>query len=144
VKRCAQKLGARHLRQVQTYAVNEGVEWMILTNGAAWQVWHLTGGLPVIVDLAMDVDLLGDGSLAAKSDALFYLSKEAIKHRMLDELWQEKAATSARSLASIVLSESVVEAVRKELRRQTSFNGEADQLRQVLAGEVIRAELVGK
>jgi predicted type IV restriction endonuclease len=47
VKRCTQKLGAKHLRQVQSYAVNEGVEWMILTNGQAWQVWHLTGGLPV-------------------------------------------------------------------------------------------------
>lgn len=144
VKRCAQKLGERHLRQVQTYAVNEGVEWMILTNGGSWQVWHLTGGLPVVVDLALDVDLLGDSSPTAKSNALFYLSKEAIKRRLLDELWQEKAATSPRSLASIVLSETVVEAVRKELRRQTSFNGDVDQLRQVLASEVIRAELAGK
>jgi predicted type IV restriction endonuclease len=142
VKRCTQKLGAKHLRQVQSYAVNEGVEWMILTNGRAWQVWHLTGGLPVVVDLALDVDLLGDESLAVKSDALFYLSKEAIKRRLLDDIWQAKAATSPRSLASVVLSESVVEAVRKELRRQTSYNGEVDELRRILEGEVIRAELV--
>lgn len=141
VKRCTQKLGARHLRQVQSYAVNEGVEWMILTNGQAWQVWHLTGGLPVVVDLALDVDLLGDEPLATKSDALFYLSKEAFKRRLLDEVWQAKAATSPRSLASIVLSESVVEAVRKELRRQTSYNGDVDELRRVLAKEVIRVEL---
>jgi predicted type IV restriction endonuclease len=142
VKRCTQKLGAKHLRQVQSYAVNEGVEWMILTNGRAWQVWHLTGGLPVVVDLALDVDLLGDESLAVKSDALFYLSKEAIKRRLLDDIWQAKAATSPRSLASVVLSESVVEAVRKELRRQTSYNGDVDELRRILEGEVIRAELV--
>ena len=80
VKRCTQKLGARHLRQVQSYAVNEGVEWMILTNGQVWQVWHLTGGLPVVVDLTMEVDLLGDDPLGSKADALFHLSKEAIKH----------------------------------------------------------------
>src|SRR5882757_1273721 len=58
VKRCTQKLGIRQLRQVQMYAVNEGVEWMILTNGQVWQVWHLTGGLPVVVDLALEIDLL--------------------------------------------------------------------------------------
>jgi predicted type IV restriction endonuclease len=52
VKRCTQKLGVKHLRQVQMYAVNEGVEWMILTNGQVWQVYHMTGGLPVIIDLA--------------------------------------------------------------------------------------------
>lgn len=142
VKRCTQKLGARHLRQVQAYAVNEGVEWMILTNGRDWQVWHLTGGLPVIVDLALEIDLLGDAPLTAKCDAMFFLSKDAIKRRLLDEVWQAKAATSPRSLASIVLSETVVEAVRKELRRQTSYNGEADELRRVLQQDVIRAELV--
>jgi hypothetical protein len=37
IKRCTQKLGVRQLRQVQMYAVNEGVEWMILTNGQVWQ-----------------------------------------------------------------------------------------------------------
>src|SRR5919198_2960542 len=46
VKRVATKLAARHLRQVEMYAVNEGVEWIILTNGATWQVYHLTPGLP--------------------------------------------------------------------------------------------------
>src|SRR5436190_18207618 len=47
VKRVATKLAAKHLRQVEMYAVNEGVEWVILTNGAVWQVYHLSGGLPV-------------------------------------------------------------------------------------------------
>lgn len=64
VKRCTQKLGLRQLRQVQMYAVNEGVEWMILTNGQVWQVWHLTGGLPVAVDLALEIDLLSDAAAA--------------------------------------------------------------------------------
>jgi hypothetical protein len=40
-----------------------------------------------------------------------------------------------------VLSDSVVEAVRKELRRQTSYNGEASELRRVLENDVIRADL---
>jgi predicted type IV restriction endonuclease len=141
VKRCTQKLGARHLRQVQAYAVNEGVEWMILTNGQVWQVWHLTGGLPVVVDLTMEVDLLSDATLSAKSDALFHLSKEAIKHRLLDELWQAKAATSPRSLARIVLSENVIEAIRKELRRQTSYNGDTAELAAILKNEVLRTDL---
>src|SRR5215469_3510533 len=61
VKRAATKLGAKHLRQVEMYAVNEGVEWMILTNGQVWQAWHLTAGLPVALDLTLEVDLLGEG-----------------------------------------------------------------------------------
>src|SRR5215475_14898254 len=86
VKRCTTKLTVRHLRQVEMYAVNEGVEWMILTNGQVWQVWHLTPGLPVLLDMPLEVDLLGDGSLSQKTDILFYLSKEAFKRRAIDEL----------------------------------------------------------
>src|SRR5258708_4630555 len=51
LKRCTTKLSARHLRQVEMYAVNEGVEWMILTNGHVWQVWHLTPRLPAVLDM---------------------------------------------------------------------------------------------
>src|SRR6266508_2875113 len=141
VKRVAQKLGEKHLRQVQMYAVNEGVEWMILTNGQVWQVYHLTGGLPVITDLALQVDLLGEDSLAHKAEALFLLSKEAVRRRLLDDLWKEKAATSPKALVGVLTSEVVIDAVRKELRRQTGYNGEPTTLARVLSREVIRPEL---
>ncbi len=83
VKRCTTKLSPRHLRQVEMYAVNEGVEWMILTNGQVLQVWHLTAVLPVVLDIALEVDILGDGGPAQKADVLFYLSKEAFKRRLM-------------------------------------------------------------
>lgn len=77
VKRCTTRLGAKHLRQVEMYAVNEGVEWMILTNGQVWQVWHLTAGLPVELTMALEVDLLGEGGPTQKAEVLFYLSTES-------------------------------------------------------------------
>jgi hypothetical protein len=140
VKRCTQKLNMRHLRQVQMYAVDEGVEWIILTNGQVWQVYHLTGGLPLIIDLALEVDVLGDDSLAQKAEGLFHLSKEALKRRLLDDLWKAKAATAPKSLSGIVLSEVVVGAVRKELRRQTGYNGDVTEIARALREQVIRAE----
>lgn len=140
VKRCTTKLGAKHLRQVEMYAVNEGVEWMILTNGAVWQVYHLTGGLPVVIDLAMAVDLSSDESVNAKANELFYLTREAMKRRLMDELWKAKAATSPKSLAAVVLSDAVTDAVRKELRRTTGHNVEAKQIANHLRETVIRPD----
>ncbi|MGN9787012.1 hypothetical protein ACTMTF_36705 [Nonomuraea sp. ZG12] len=140
VKRCSQKLNARHLRQVQMYAVNEGVEWMILCNGQVWQAYHMTAGLPVVIDLALEVDLLSDTGLAAKTDALFYLTKEAFKRRLIDDLWRARAATSPRSLAQVLLSDVVADAIRKELRRQTNHNADVSEIHQILRGEVLRPE----
>lgn len=80
--------------------------------------------------------------MAQKADTLFHLSKEAIKRRLLDELWRAKAATSPKSLANVMLSDSVIEALRKELRRQTGYNGDSSELKRTVCEEVVRSELV--
>lgn len=142
VKRCTQKLGAKHLRQVQMYAVNEGVEWMVLTNGQVWQVYHLTGGLPVVIDLAVEVDLLDESGPAEKADALFYLSKEAFKRRLIDDLWKARAATAPKSLARVLLTPVILDSVRKELRRQTGHNADEKEIERILQAEVLRPDLL--
>ncbi len=142
VKRCTTKLGAKHLHQVEMYSVNEGVEWMILTNGQVWQLWHLTMGRPVILDLALEADLLGEGGPAHKAATLFYLSKEAFRHRAIDELWKVKSATSAKSLASVITGERMLEEIRKELRRQTRHSIDTTELHELLLSTVIRPEVL--
>ena len=102
------------------YAVNEGVEWITLTNGAVWQVYHITGGLPVVIDLVLEVDLLGDEPPAHKVSQLFFLSRESLKKKSwIDELWKARRATSPASLAQVLVSDPVAAAIRKELWRQT-------------------------
>ncbi|MDR0345572.1 MAG: type I restriction enzyme HsdR N-terminal domain-containing protein [Nocardiopsaceae bacterium] len=140
VKRCTTKLSVRHLRQVEMYSVNEGVEWIILTNGQVWQVWHLTAGLPVVLDMALDVDLLGEGGPTQKADILFYLAKEALKRNAMDELWRVKAATSAKSLVTVIMSDTVVDQIRKELRRQTGHNMDPKDLSELIRSNVLRPE----
>ncbi len=141
-KRITTKLNTKHLRQVEMYALNEGVEWVILTNGPHWQVYHIgvMAGAPVLVELALDVDLLGSDTANQKADALFYISKEAFKRHMIDDLWREKVASSPRSLAATILSEPVIEAIRKELRRRTSQQVATAEIQKLLRSTVIRGE----
>jgi hypothetical protein len=140
VKRVATALNERHLRQIQMYSVNEGVEWMILTNGVNWRAYHLSGGLPVEIDLALDVDLLGDETGPTKANQLFYLTHESLKRRQIDELWKAKRASSPRSLAAVLLSTPVTEAIRKELRRRTKQNVSSDDIARLMRETVVRPE----
>jgi hypothetical protein len=140
VKRVATKLAAKHLRQVETYAVNEGVEWVILTSGVVWQVYHITGGLPIVVDLALEVDLFGDDTLAQRANQLYYLTKESLKRRQIDALWQAKRATSPKSLAKVLCSDNVVTAIRKELRRTTGQSVTDEEIVRLLDETVLRPE----
>lgn len=144
VKRISQKLNERHLRQVLMYAVNEGVEWMVLTNGAVWQAYHLTGGLPVVVDLAFEVDLLGPATLAEKTELMFLLHKEALKRRRIDEIWRHRAATEPGALLDLILSESVLDELRKEVRRKTGITTTAATLSEVIRTEIVDPKLIAK
>lgn len=143
VKRVTTKLNTRHLRQVEMYAVNEGVEWIILTNGSIWQVYHLTGGLPVSVDLVMQIDLLDDTPPAKKVNHLYLLHREAMKRRQIDELWQARRATAPRSLAAAVLAEPSLTAIRRELKRATGHSVENAELAALLIESVLRPESIG-
>ena len=140
VKRVTTKLAAKHLRQVEMYAVNEGVEWMILTNGVEWRAYHLTGGLPVEIDLALEVNLLGEATPGQKANQLFYLSRESLKRRQIDDLWKARRAQSPKSLASVLGSDAVTDAIRKELRRSTGQNVERAEIARLLKETVVRPE----
>ncbi|MDQ3928217.1 MAG: type I restriction enzyme HsdR N-terminal domain-containing protein [Chloroflexota bacterium] len=137
VKRATTKLNTRHLRQVEMYAVNEGVEWVILTNGAHWQAYHITGGLPVTVELALDIDLLGNETPAHKYNQLFYLTRESFRKGQINELWRAKRATSPDSLCDALLSDPVLAELRKELRRRTGHNVDEAELRRLLQSSVL-------
>jgi len=93
-----------------------------------------------VLDLALEVNLLDESGPTQKADTLFYLSKEAFKRRLIDELWHAKAATSAKSLANVIAGETVIEQIRKELRRQTGHNIEPKELRDLILSTVARPE----
>ena len=146
VKRAAQKLNSRHLRQVETYAVKEGVEWIILTNGQVWQVYHsITSPLqPVATHLVFEVDILGEDAPAKKIEFLAYLHKSFLKRGLIDELWKRKAATSALALSHLLLSPAILEALRKQIRRNSNYSPDTKELARVLKAEVIIPALLAQ
>lgn len=143
VKRVGTKLGTKHLRQVQMYAVNEGVEWMVLTNAAEWQVYHLTGGLPVVTELVFSVDLLGPETPAHKAKLLYYISRESFKRHQIDQLWQQRRATCPESLGKALRSDRVLEALRQQLRKETGYRVDNAELLKLLEDTVLKRECLG-
>ena len=89
------------------------------------------------VDLALEVDLLGEEPPAHKVNQLFYLSRESLKKRQIDELWKAKRATSPASLAQVLVSDNVAEAIRKELWRQTGHRVDTAEIVRLLNETVL-------
>lgn len=135
VKRISQKLSPSHLRQVESYALKEGVQWAILTNAQVWQVYHVTPvkGQQSEVTLIFEVDIL-DETLkpSAKSDLLFLISKEGLSKGRLAEYLSAQNAVSPKTLKPVLLSDDVLAAVRKEIKKKTKHNVDIKDLKVAL------------
>jgi predicted type IV restriction endonuclease len=136
VKRAAQKLSVKNLHQVETYAMSEGLEWVVLTNGQTWQAYHVLAqtGQQVATNLVLEVDLLSDEPIAHKVDRLFYLHRAAFKRELMGQLWQRASATSESALAAVLITQPVLEAVRKEVHRASGYLPDLKQLERAIQG----------
>jgi predicted type IV restriction endonuclease len=122
VKRITQRLSITHLRQVESYSLKEGVQWAILTNAQVWQVYHVqpVKGQQSEVTLIFEVDVLDDTKRPGyKSDLLFLISREAMSKGLLEEFRSAQNAISPKTLRPILLSDEVIAAIRKEVRKKT-------------------------
>lgn len=136
VKRVSQKLNATHLRQVENYALKNGVSWAILTNAQHWQVYHvqaLTGEQSELT-LVLDIDILDTTTKPSdKVDRFFMISREAIQKGRLDGFWKEKFATSAKALRPLILSDNIIDEIRKELWRTSKQRVDVAELKKAIS-----------
>lgn len=140
VKAIGTNLRPDHLRQVTTYAVNEGVDWAVLTNGPVWQLYHVGFEKPINVELVFEADVLS-GERARVVDLLYLISKEAAAKDEMRKYWADKLALSAPNIVRALFSDDVIDEMRREFRQLTGYRLSAEEIRGLLLSEVVRPEV---
>lgn len=144
VKAVGQDLKDSHVKQAVDYAANKGTEWVMLTNGACWRIYRVTFTQPIDHELVVEVDFC---SLSAKDDEhleiLYLFTREGWAKSALGEYHTQKEALSRFVVGATILSDPVVDIVRRELRRAfPEVRIDKDKVRQVLFEEVLKREVV--
>lgn len=144
VKAIGLDLRENHIKQAVDYAANEGVEWVILTNGQHWKVFSVSFSKPISADLVLDLDLLSmqPGDEDALED-LFLISKEGIQRSGLDAYNDQLRVRNKFNLAALILSEPILHAIRRELKRiSPDVRISVEELKEALGHEVIKRDAV--
>lgn len=143
VKAIGLELKDGHVKQAVDYAANQGIEWVALTNGNLWKVFRVIFAKPIDAELVLDIDLL---ALNPKSgddlESLYLLTREGMLKSGLYAYHDHLQATNKFYLAAVVLSDPVLDTVRRELRRLSDAKLEIDDLREALKQEVIKREVL--
>lgn len=118
IKRIGIDLAPKHLRQVSSYAINAGCEWILLTNGKEWRLYHVSFGQPPITKLIHSWNLLTD-DIRVLADRFALVSHRNVKRGNLDDLWQKTDVLHPRNILQAILSDSSLRVLRRELRRDS-------------------------
>lgn len=144
VKAIGIELKEGQVKQAVDYAANQGVDWVLLTNGIRWCVYRVFFTRPIGQELVVDLDM---ATLNSRSDidleTLYLWCKEGWQRSALGDFHTQKQALSRFFLGAMVLSDPVLEVVRRELRRVSpDVRIDIEQIRAVLINEVLKREVM--
>lgn len=132
-----------HVKQAVDYAANQGIEWVALTNGHLWRVFRVFFTKPIANELVLDFDLLLVNPKSTDHlEGLYLLTRESMLKSGLYAYHDHLQATNKFYLAAVVMSDPVLETVRRELRRLSDAKLEVAELREALGLHVLKREVL--
>lgn len=127
LKRVGLELAQKHLKQVAGYAIDCGCEWVVLTNGRDWRLYHVEFGKPPETKLVERWSLLKDDleKLAAKFDLI---SLKSVRQGGLDVLWKRTEVLRPEGLLGSILAPESTRVIRRIIKRDTGVSVAADDV----------------
>ncbi len=144
VKAIGGDLVERHTKQSIDYAANEGVEWVVLTNGLQWVLYQVRFQKPIdrdeVARLSLaDLDLKDE----ATQERVFLFTREGISRDALDDFRARQEATNKYALAAILLNCDQIHAtIRREVKSVASVKIDKEQVVELLREHVIKREAI--
>lgn len=144
VKQIGLKLKETHLNQARQYAVDEGIDWCILTNGDEWQAFRteLEGKIPVTRHV-FTVRISDKDMKPAEKARLFYLfSEEANRKKEIEDYYQRRIALSGANLADQIFGDKVINQLRCSIKNATGQRLTNSEIAKALVKRLFREDVV--
>lgn len=132
-----------HAKQAIDYGANHGIEWVVLTNGVTWQVYKIHFRQPIDKSLIFEIDILQANPRNPQLLECFgNLSREGFTQSSMTAFFQQQQATSKYSIAALLTSKPILQALKREIKHISNVKVEEDYLKTILQNDVIKRELV--
>lgn len=114
-------LNAKHIEQAENYASRAPINWVLLTNGVEWHLYHVAFDpvAGISHNLVFELNFLEkwktDPDLVW--DTLSVLSKGNVQENGLETFYEQKKLLSPKAVVKVLLGEEVLKKVRHELNK---------------------------
>lgn len=142
VKSIGMTLTDKHVKQAVDYATNQGLDWVVLTNGIRWVLYRVSFKKPIEANVVVEFDLLATNPKTdADIEKIYLLTREGLIKGAVVEFSEKQSATNKFLLAAVLVNDhDVLNAIRRELRRITDILVPTETIADVLRREVLKRE----
>ena len=144
VKAIGLDLNDKHLKQAVNYAAREGIKWIVLTNGISWEIHRVSLDDKVQSERLFTFDFT-ELNIRQKEqqDLLFLLCKRGVQKDLIDDYYEFRQSVNRYTIGALLLSDSVTNAVRRELRQlKPGIKVNVDEVSDLIRTEVIKREVL--
>ena len=128
VKAIQLDLNERHLRQSVNYAANEGIDWVLLTNGKQIELYRVLFKKPIESKRVFSFDLNDAKDLKDSPDFLIHLTKKSVLKNELEAFWKRFEALEPNMLCKNLYATEVVHFLRRVLRKKAGLYFSEDDI----------------
>jgi len=144
VKAIGLALKETHLRQAVGYGANNGIPWVVLTNGLDWQIYKIRFEKPISYD---SVCSIGFAEISSRSqedlERVFLLCKEGIEKAAIEGYHDHVQNVNRFVVGAIVQSDPVVTIIRRELKKiGEGVTVTTEEIQAILSAEVLKRDII--
>ncbi len=144
VKAIGIKLNEKHIKQAVDYGANQGIDYVILTNGIYWSVYKLSFDKPITTKLLYSFNFL-ELNIRKQEDQekLFILCKEGLQKNAIDKYSEYKKIVNRFFISTIIQSDDVLNLIRRQLKKiLPKFKIENPEIKSILFNSVLKREVL--
>jgi predicted type IV restriction endonuclease len=133
-----------HIKQACDYGANQGVQWVVLTNGVTWRVYRIRFEQPINYELICTFDFM---SLNCRDehdqDCLFLLSRDGLSKNAREAYYEKAKCVNRFVIGNLLLSDNLTSAICKEIRKiSDGLKVRPEEVLHILENEVIKRDIL--
>ena len=144
VKAIGLDLKENHLRQAVNYGVNQGVQWVVLTNGVRWELYRIRFERPVKHELVSSFDFLDlKPKKSEDQEILFLFSSEGLDKSAREDYYERVKCVNRFVIGNLVLSDPIVTLIRREVKKLSKgLKLDKSEVDTILRKEVLKRDVI--
>ena len=144
VKAIGLDLKESHLRQICDYGANNGVQWVILTNGIVWKIYKIKFEKPISHEEICTFSFADiDPRNEEYQERLFLICKEGLVKDAREEFHMKILTVNRFILGALLLSDEIIQLIRRELRKLSDgVLVSPEEITKVLTNEVLKRDVL--